>query len=303
MYSKFIAKKLSFAAIFCVYFASAFAEVTLQDARNFAENYAADESMNQDYIVSINQIIQKSGLLPPNNAELQLIKAIIYARLKDNENAQEIFTIALNNAALSPILKASAYKNRGLLAYAQKKYASAAADFEQALTILSGNSELHYYLANSYLGILDYKQALFEYDQALEGMASNRFLAYFGKASVYYQQNLFEPAKQELIKSLNFNQNFEPAISLLATINNNDQAQRGVLKQNSNIRADGQPTQPLTANEIFNLLLEKAAKARSEDGDAAQTSFKLTLSSDNTDLSIDGENSVNVMVYILTKWK
>ncbi|MBL1422129.1 MAG: SPOR domain-containing protein [Alphaproteobacteria bacterium] len=265
----------------------AVADDFMQQARMFLEVSDATVEQNQDYIALSNQFTAEGEFTAAELAELFLIRAVVFSRLKDSENAFESYFAALESGHLSPILIAETYKNRGLLFYSDAAYTEAKDDFEQALKILSGNAELHYYLANSYFGLSDFKNALNQYDLALDGMANNRFLAYYGKASIYYQQKQYEKSREILGKSLEMRSDFEPALQLLDEIdalNNVGLPSRSVVAEQGTEQGTEQvESKQLTANEIYNRLLKQALDAKQKGGDATQMKIKLSLTQDRID--------------------
>ncbi|PCI88692.1 MAG: hypothetical protein COB24_01620 [Hyphomicrobiales bacterium] len=275
---------LKFALLVFVMFAMpAVADDFMQQARMFLEISDATAEQNQEYIVASNQFTAEGEFTAAELAELFLIRAIVFSRLKDSENAFESYLAALESRHLPPILVAETYKNRGLLFYDDDAYLEAKDDFEQALEILSGNAELHYYLANSYFGLSDFNNAINQYDLALDGMANNRFLAYYGKASIYYQQKQYEKSRENLGKSLEIQGNFEPALQLLDEID----ALNNVGLPSSSVVAEQDAEQiddkQLTANEIYNQLLKQALDAKQKNGDATQMKIKLNLTQERID--------------------
>lgn len=272
--SKTIVKFLMGLLLTMVLNSAALANQILENSWQFIETAGASAEDNQQFITQSNQFSAEADFTANEYAELLLIRAIIYSRLKDTENALENYSATLDSKLLPPILKAEALKNRGLLYYESTVYKEAKDDFFGALEILSGNAELHYYLANAYFGLFDFKTAITQYDLALEGMSNNRFLAYYGKASVFHQQELFDKSRENLQKSLEVNPNFEPALTLLAELNG---ANVDGIEQNS---AGDQPVSgELTAAEIYNQLLEKAFAAQKAGGGTKNISIKLDLES------------------------
>lgn len=300
---KFVVKTLFISTLWGLFYTLAIAETQpvnfMQEAREYLDKTTDSIQQNQTHILKLNQFTAEGEFSAAELAETLFIRAVIFSRLDEFENAHESYAAAIKSNNLTPLLKANAYKYRALLSYRQKIYSDARDDFIAALDILAGNAELHYYLANSYLGLLNFELALFEYDQALEGMANNRFLAHFGKASVYYQQKLYILAEQQLKKCLTLRANFTPALNLLAEIEINEQAKQGVLKQSSNVNdeTDGAKTtatannkKPLTPNEIFNQLLMKAAAAKRLNEDVEQIEIKIDLNDDDTNIEVIEDN-------------
>ena len=255
-------------------------------ARAFLEVPGATAEQNQDYIAQSNQFTAEGEFTAEDLAELFLIRAIVFSRLKDNENALESYYAALESRNLSPILTAEAYKNRGLLFYSDLAYFEAKDDFKQALDILSGNAELHYYLANSYLGLFDFDNAITQYDLALEGMANNRFLAFYGKASVYFQQKQYKKSRENIANSLALSSNFEPSLNLLDEIDGlKNQGLPPAIVADETIQKDLSQLdgKQLTANEIYNQLLKQALEAKQKNGDTKQMKIKLNLTQQQID--------------------
>lgn len=262
----------------------------MQKARVFLDTPNATIEQNQEYIADSNQFTAEGEFTAEELAELFLIRAIIFTRLKDHDNAFESFNAALDSGNLSPILKAEAYKNKGLLHYTTATYELAKDDFISALNILSGNAELHYYLANSLFGLMQFEEAINQYDLALEGMAANRFLAYYGKASVYYQQELYEKSHQNLVKSLAVRTDFEPATSLLAEI----EAINGQIGQQTTEQTQSQTpvsNTELTASEIYNQLLQQALAAQKDNDGEKPKSIQLNLDDTKRQVTLSKQNT------------
>ncbi|MGL1920095.1 MAG: SPOR domain-containing protein [Hyphomicrobiales bacterium] len=263
---------------------SALASDFMQNARNFLEVVGASNEENQDYIARSNQFTAEGEYTSEELAESLLIRAIIFSRLKDETNALESYAAALKSGNLPPILIAETHKNRGLLYYSNAKYDEAKQDFKNALNILSGNAELHYYLANSQFGLFEFDEAITQYDMALEGMANNRFLAYYGKASVYYQQQLFAKSRDNLNKSLDIKGNFEPSITLLAQLDGfeTEEAPLPTVRtttENADVQQDKEPT----ASDIYNQLLQQALASKNSDGKTGRVAIKLKLNQSEID--------------------
>lgn len=277
--------KLALSIIATTMFVTAsFADDFMQNARSFLEIVGASAEENQDYIARSNQFTAEGEFTADELAELLLIRAIVFSRLKDDANALESYAAALKSGNLPPILIAETRKNRGLLYYGNAQYAEAKVDFEKALNILSGNAELHYYFANSLFGLFDFDNAIVQYDLALEGMANNRFLAYYGKASVFYQQKLYEKSRENLIKSLDIKGNFEPSVTLLAQLDDFEAASAPLPTIRTTTEAEvSNISEEPTANEIYNQLLQQALAAKQSDGKSGQSSFKLKLDKENID--------------------
>ncbi|MBL1240816.1 MAG: SPOR domain-containing protein [OCS116 cluster bacterium] len=257
----------------------------MKDARHFLDTAGATTEQNQDYITQSNQFTAEGAFSAAELAELFLIRAIVFSRLKDNENAFESYFAALESGNLSPMLTAETYKNRGLLFYTGTAYLEAKDDFKQALAILSGNAELHYYLANSYLGLFDFENAITQYDLALDGMANNRFLAYYGKASVHFQRKQFEQSRENLGKSLELRSDFEPALNLLDELDglNHQGVPPAIVAEQSGQNLGEIDSKQLTANQIYNQLLKQALEAKQKNGDSKPMKIKLNLSQDQID--------------------
>lgn len=272
-------KLLVAVAVSVLMVASARADDFMQNAREFLDVVGASAEENQDYIARSNQFTAEGEFTSEELAELFLIRAIVFSRMKDNNNALESYSAALQNKNLSPILKAEAFKNRGLLYYGNAAYVEAKNDFVRALQILSGNAELHYYLANSYFGMVEFERALRQYDLALEGMASNRFLAYYGKASIYHQQKKYVISKEFLEKSLQVRGDFQPSLDLLSELDlltNSDELPTisSSAPQKNNQSAVKKELSPA---EIYNQLLEQAFAAKKIDGKTKNINIKLNL--------------------------
>ncbi len=259
---------------------------TMDEARQINDIPQTSIAELEAAIVKINEITATADFTAKELAELFLIRAITFSKLTDIDNAILSYNAAIDSKNLSPILTAEAYKNKGLLYYADKQYLKSKDDFVSALTILTGNAELHYYLANAYLGLLEFEEALSQYDQALSGMANNRFLAYFGKASVYFQQKKFEASKQNIQKSLELYKNFAPAKSLLSRIEIElapvdsqlaEMPPEPSEQSKTNASDDVTSNKNLTAEQVYNLLLTQAFAAKKKDGNVKQISFKLPI--------------------------
>lgn len=259
----------------------------MKNARLFIETSGATPAQNQDYIAQLNQFTAEGEFTAVELAEIFLIRALIFSRLNDDDNALESYAAALNTSNLPPILQAEAYKNRGLLYYNGTAYSGAKDDFERALEILSGNAELHYYLANAYFGLYDFESAIIQYDLALEGMANNRFLAYYGKGSVYFQQKLFEKSRENLNKSLEVKSDFEPSLTLLAEIDSFSMPPAPSSTSPQNVANDElaitNDNGQLTPNEIYNQLLEQAFEAKKTSSGNKKVNIKLKLTQDQID--------------------
>ncbi len=232
------------------------AQAFIEEARSFTNKPDATLEQNQEYIVKLNQFIVEGNFSSAEFAEILFIRGVVFSKLNDTENALKSYEAAIKSNNLIPILLAETYKNRGLLYYGLKQYENSTDDFENALKILAGNAELHYYLANSYSGQLYLGKAIAEYENALQGLANNRFLAYYGIASIYYSQKNFPKAKEYLQKSLEDNKGFGLATNMLNEISK-------PLIPTENIEVNQPNTsKELTSNEIFNQLLNQAAKQK-----------------------------------------
>lgn len=248
----------------------------LQTSRQFLSLDDASVEQNEDYLSQSDQFYTEGDYTEKEYAEILFIRGNIYARLKDNENALVNYSAALESGNLTPILRAETLKLRGLLYYTSTVYSESKSDFISALNILSGNAELQYYLANSYFGLFEFETALKQYDLALEGMANNRFLAYYGKASVYHQQQNFEKSRENLIKSLAIKSDFTPALNLLAEING-DATQANPADISVSTANTNPDNAEQTAAEIYNQLLEQAFAAQQQGDGAKKLSIKLDL--------------------------
>ncbi|NRA86283.1 MAG: SPOR domain-containing protein [Rhizobiales bacterium] len=256
----------AFLSSFCV---PVFADNFMSKARGFSLVPQATIEQNQEFIVELNQFTAEGNYSSEDLAEILLIRAIIFSKLKDIKNAEEGYSAAISSGQLSPILLAEALKNKGLLHYRQKEYLEATADFKSALEILSGNAELQYYLANSYFGILNFEDAIEQYQFALGGMANNRYLALYGLASVYFQQNELEKSEVYLHKSLKNNKDFQLAKDMLKRLGNPiDTIDETGEYNNSEI---------LTANDIYSQILSKALAHKNKD---SKKSFSINIDTD-----------------------
>lgn len=150
-------------------------ERVLFSQQSDAEKYYADTYYkmgliyldSHQYSEAINAF-SRSNKIDQNYSEAYYARGLAYGLLGDREREIYYYNKAINAAINRRLKYPDVYYRRGLIHFEQGELTRALVDFQCAIALDNENSSVRYYLANSYLKLGEYDQAIAEYNLYLE---------------------------------------------------------------------------------------------------------------------------------------